>query len=271
MRRIPTVISMDATPANIDDLGVAYRHKRGGNAVELFKRQVNRHAFSAARAMVTWSSWAADSLERDYGVARGKIRVVHPGVDLAMFRPPERRPATSKPRILFVGGDFTRKGGFDLLEAVRAIQGTVEVDIVSPSAPGAPAGEYRVHAGLAPQSSALLELFRRADIFVLPTHGDCFGLAIAEAMATGLPVIATDVGGISEMVSSGANGYLVPPHRPGELALALRTLVADAALRDRMGKDSLLRARKVLDAARNNRAIFQLMADLAGFRQAVPA
>lgn len=270
MRSIPTVISLDATPFNIDDLGLAYRHERGARAVEAFKRRINQRAFASARALVTWCNWTANSLENDYQVDPDKVQVVHPGVDLDLFRPPDRRPVNLKPRLLFVGGDFTRKGGFELLEALQSLESTFELDIVSGGAPDL-SGGYRVHAGLAPQSEGLLELFRRADIFVLPTRGDCFPQAIAEALASGLPVIATDVGGIREMVTPGVNGYLVPPRAPQDLARALRSLIDDPALRRRMGSESLARAREAHDARRNNRTIFELMSRLAAARQPVPA
>jgi glycosyltransferase involved in cell wall biosynthesis len=270
MRSVPTVISLDATPFNIDDLGIAYRHQRGARPVEALKRRINQHAFASARAVVTWCQWAAKSLERDYGVDAGKIEVVHPGVDLGLFRPRELRPENARPRLLFVGGDFTRKGGPELLEAVRSLDGGFELDIVSGSAPDL-SGGYRVHPGLAPQSQELLELFRRADIFVLPTRGDCFPQAIAEALASGLPVVATDIGGIREMVTPGVNGYLVPPRSPQELARALRSLIEAPLLRQRMGKASLARAQQTHDSRRNNRAIFELMSRLATTPQPVLA
>lgn len=270
MRSIPTVISLDATPFNIDDLGIAYRHRRGARPVEALKRRINQHAFASARTLVTWCTWTAKSLERDYQVDPAKVQVVHPGVDLGLFRPPDQRPANARPRLLFVGGDFTRKGGFELLEAVESLDGSFDLDIVSGSAPDG-AGRHRVHAGVAPQSDRLLELFRQADVFVLPTRGDCFPQAIAEALASGLPVVATDVGGIRELVTPGVNGYLVPPRAPHDLARALRSLIQDPGLRARMGAESLARARQAHDAQRNNRAIFELMSNLATTAQPVLA
>jgi len=268
MRTVPTVISIDATPLNIDYLGAAYNHRRSPGAVEAIKRILNRRALTSARAVVSWCAWAAESLRVDYGVDAERIRVMHPGVDLDLFRPAESQAAGRKPRVLFVGGDFARKGGHDLLQAVRSLP--VELDIVSPSAP-AVGGGHRVHAGLKPQSEGLLELYRNADVFVLPTLGDCFPQAIAEALASGLPVVATDVGGIGEMVTDGVNGFLVAPGSPTELERALRRLAEDPDLRRRMGRESLARARAGHDAMRNNRAIFDLMAQIAELPQAVPA
>ncbi len=271
MRSVPTVISLDATPLNIDDLAAAYRHQRGARPVEVLKRAVNRRAFDSARTLVCWCGWAAESLHQDYDVDPTKVEVIHPGVDLELFRKGEKRHESRIPRLLFVGGDFKRKGGDELLRAVRLLRGPLDLDIVSPAAPAVEAVNVRVHAALKPQSEGLLDLYRRADIFVLPTQGDCFPQAIAEALAAGLPVVATDVGGIREMVTPGVNGYLVQPGAADELAGALRRLVEDPALRERMGQESLARARSGHDARRNNRKIFDLMARLAAVPQAVPA
>ena len=127
-----------------------------------------------------------------------KVQVIRPGVDLRRFRP---RPAGRPPgpaRILFVGGDFVRKGGDDLLEAVRYLGDSAELDLVTasapPSLPGSP--RIRVHVGLDHNSEQLFDLYRRADVFVLPSRGECYGHVICEALASGLPVVACDVGAV---------------------------------------------------------------------------
>src|SRR5437867_1389572 len=68
MRSVPTVISIDATPLNIDYLGAAYNHRRSPGPVEAIKRILNRRALTSARAVVSWCAWAAESLRVDYGV-----------------------------------------------------------------------------------------------------------------------------------------------------------------------------------------------------------
>ncbi|HEV2034900.1 MAG TPA: glycosyltransferase family 4 protein [Candidatus Dormibacteraeota bacterium] len=262
---IPTVISLDATPANFDDQGRAYGHHAQNRVFEAVKRKINQRAFGAAQTLVTWCRWSADSLERDYGVPAAKTMVVHPGVDLDLFRPDPERSRPGAVRLLFVGGNFARKGGRDLLEALRVLRGQVELDVVTGSeVEGIPPEVLcRVHRGLQPQSAELVRLYRDADVFVLPTRGDCFPQVIAEALACGLPVVATDVGGIREMVDAGVNGWLVPPESPRELAGAIASLVNDESLRRRMGQSSLNTGRREHDMLRNNRAIFAAMARLA--------
>ena len=262
---VPTVISLDATPINFDDQGRAYGHRAQNRMVEAVKRKINQRAFGAAQTLVTWCRWSADSLERDYGVPAGKTIVVHPGVDLDLFRPDPYRRRGGAVRVLFVGGNFARKGGDDLLEALRGLDGQVQLDVVTGSAVEAIPAEVlcRVHHGLHPQSAELVRLYRDADLFVLPTRGDCFPQVIAEALACGLPVVTTDVGGISEMVGPGVNGWLVPPGSPRDLAGAIESLVNDESLRDRMGRASLALGRREHDMLRNNRVIFEAMSRVA--------
>ena len=83
MRRVPTVVSLDATPVNFDRVGSAYSHSVSNPAFEAAKRAVNRRTFGAAAGIVTWCRWAADSLREDYGVPGEKIRVIPPGVDVS--------------------------------------------------------------------------------------------------------------------------------------------------------------------------------------------
>jgi glycosyltransferase involved in cell wall biosynthesis len=86
---------------------------------------------------------------------------------------------------------------------------------------------------------------------------------IAEALACGLPVVSTGVGGIREMVDAGVNGWLVPPESPRDLAGAIESLVKDEWLRRRMGLASLALGRREHDMLRNNRCIFEAMASVA--------
>jgi glycosyltransferase involved in cell wall biosynthesis len=262
---VPTVISLDATPSGFDGQGPAYGHRAQNRSIEAVKRRINQRALGAARALVAWSRWTADSLERDYGVPAGKTTVVHPGVDLDLFTPGPEHRRDGAVRALFVGGDFARKGGPELIEALRRLRGQIELDIVTGSNAVAVPPEVvcRVHRGLQPQSAELVRLYREADLFVLPTRGDTFAQVIAEAMACGLPIIATGIGGIGEMVHEGINGWMVPPGSPRDLARALESLADDEPLRRRMGLSSLALARQEHDMLRNNRAIFEAMARVA--------
>ena len=176
-------------------------------------------------------------------------------------------------RVLFVGGQFERKGGIDLLDAMRRLGPRAELDVVTGSEiAGVPDDvRVRVHRGLSPQSPELVRLYREADIFALPSWGDCMPQAVAEALAAGLPVVATDVGAIPEMVNDSVNGFLVRPRDPRALGVALETLVTDARKRAAFGRWSRVFAEQEHDARKNNRAIFALMRAVSRARQPVAA
>jgi glycosyltransferase involved in cell wall biosynthesis len=270
MRELPAVVSLDATPKNFDDVGAAYGHRRASGPAEALKTAANRRALRAAAALVTWSRLAAGSLVADYGVSEDRVHVIPPGVDLGRFRPREGPRPEGPVRVLFVGGDFERKGGPDLLAALAGLAG-VELDVVTGADVRPPAGVVcRVHRGLTPGQPELLRLYHDADVFALPSRGDCLPQALAEAAASGLPLLATSTGAVPEIVADGRNGLLVAPGAPDDLRLALRRLVERPAERAAMGAESLALARREHDAMANCRRIFELMASVSGVRTPTP-
>ncbi len=94
-------------------------------------------------------------------------------------------------------------------------------------------------------TSEIIKLYRHATAFLLPTSWEGFGIVIVEAFLFGLPVIATDVGAVSELVVDGKNGLLVPPHSPQDLCKAIRTLLDDDDLRRRLSTGALKTAHEV--------------------------
>jgi glycosyltransferase involved in cell wall biosynthesis len=264
MRAIPTVVSLDATPVNFDSQGGSYGHARNRPALEAVKLRLNQSVFRRASALVSWCQWAADSLVADYGVPEDKISIIHPGVDVNLFRPREGAGSRNAVRILFVGGDFERKGGADLLQAMKQLGPLAELDVVTGSHFDPPSGVVcRVHRGLSPQSAQIVELYREADIFALPARGDCFPQAVAEALAAGLPIVASRTGAIPEMVRDGVNGWLVPTGDPRALSGALESLILSSTLRRQMGAASRGVAEREHDADANNRRIIELMIAVA--------
>jgi glycosyltransferase involved in cell wall biosynthesis len=270
MKQTPTILSLDATPINIDSIGPAYRHKQRSDTVEHLKKFLIKRSFERAAHLVTFSHWAKDSLIDDYGVSRHKITVNPSGLDLKRWNVSneERIVSEADPtaRILFVGGDFRRKGGEVLLQSAAVMQEKWAVDIATnePTISGANGiPNVQIHRGLKAGTPELLALYRKANIFVLPTLGDCSPWAILEAMAMRLPVIATSVGGIPELVIHGETGLLIPPDSSEALIAAVRELGRDPKRRHVMGIAARKRVEKYFDSAQNYRNLIDLIKSIA--------
>lgn len=241
MRRWPTVVSIDATPRQYDEFGEFYAHDRDAPWLERIKTRANVRCFRRAAHVVAWSEWAKQGLVDHYDVSPENVSVIAPGVDLAHWTACDRSVEPHRTvRILFVGGDLHRKGGDLLVEAVRRLRADpdvpdVELDLVTGADVADDAG-INVHRGLTSNAPELIALYHAADIFCLPTLGDCLPMVLAEAAAAQLPLVSTDVGAISEIVKPGLTGALVPTGDVHALVSALATLIADPDLRQRLGR-----------------------------------
>lgn len=272
MRRNPCVIVTDVTPKQFDEMGQYYGHPAARESLlSRYKHRVNVDVYRSARLLLPWSNWTKRSMMADYGVPEEKIVVVPPGVNVDEWTPPAPgvREASlaraGKPRVLFVGGDFSRKGGDALLEwFARRGSGGCELHLVTRQPPALetlPPGLH-IHTGLEASDPRLRALYAESHIFALPTRADCFGVASIEAMATGLPVITTSVGGIPDIVEDGRQGFLVPPDDAEALAARLDTLLADAELRRDMGRLGRERVLTLFDAHKNAVRQIALMKEL---------
>jgi glycosyltransferase involved in cell wall biosynthesis len=116
-----------------------------------------------------------------------------------------------------------------------------------------------VHQGLKPNSPELKRLYGEADIFCLPTHGDCLPMALAEAGAVGLPIVSTRVAAIPEIVQEGVNGFLVQPRDTAGLALALDRLAGSESLRKEMGAQSYQIVTRDHNVERNAERLMQVI------------
>lgn len=274
MRRVPSVISLDATPVQYDALGAFYGHTPSGNArLEDVKKRLNQRAFGASRHLVTWSQWTKDSLVADYGVPAQKVTVIPPGVDQTLFLPdPAARPGDGVTRLLFVGGSFARKGGELLLRWARetSVAAPWELHLVTRD-PVPDTAHVFVHRDVDNNGSELVGLYQGSDVFVLPTLADCFPLVSMEAMSCGLPVVTSRMGGIPEIVREGETGFLMEPGDYSSLAQRLDRLVADASLRQALGQAALEQAREKFDCRVNMGRILEIMTtgNSAGYSEGV--
>lgn len=181
------------------------------------------------------------------------FRIVPNGVDVDRFaraEPARRLPVG--PKILFVGRLEPRKGFRHAVAALSALSAEMPEAVLVAAGEGpdaravrdAPAGvrERVLLLGAVPYAD-LPGYHAACDVFLAPnTGGESFGIVLAEAMAAGLPVVASDIPGFREVVRDGTEGLLVPPGNPSAIAGALRTVLADDALRERLGEAGRRRA-----------------------------
>jgi 1,2-diacylglycerol 3-alpha-glucosyltransferase len=157
--------------------------------------------------------------------------------------------------ILFVGRLIPEKGVFDLLEAYAKLDASVRSEVGLVFAGDGISGVELAHRaqqinpgvvcspGFA-QREDLAGLYALAEMLVLPTHSDPWGLVVNEAMACGLPIIVSSVAGCSsDLVEDGWNGYVVPPRDPQRLSLAIDSLLRQPELKQQMSARSLERIR----------------------------
>ena len=270
LKRIPSVVSLDATPIQYDSLGEYYSHQTGPAWLEQLKWQLNRDCFQKAEHLVAWSEWAKGGLVDGYQAPPEKVTVIPPGVNINEWQI-ERPENSSKDtlKILFVGGNLQRKGGLILLEAFRKLRAEgctnqdgkpIEIELHLATRDQIPpeAGVF-VYNNMQPNSEPLKELYAQTDIFCLPTYGDCLPMVLSEAGASGMPLVSTDVAAIPEIVQDGKTGFLVPVGNADALTSALRKMISNGDLRIRMGKQALDVVRQHYDAQRNARQLVDLM------------
>jgi glycosyltransferase involved in cell wall biosynthesis len=265
MRAIPTLLSLDATPKNLDELGPSYAHAVGHPAVEHLKLLTHRRVMRNAAHFTTWSRWTRDSLTRDYGAPADKVTVIHPGTVLSNYPSPETRKLRSEGplRVLFVGGDFVRKGGDMLLDVFRRhFKGRCELHLVT-AADIPPEEGVFVYRGLKPHSPELLARYRDADVFALPTRGDCLAVVMGEAMASSLPIITTRVGAHPEAVVDGESGYVLKVDDAERLRDGLDRLASNRELLFKMGQRSRQIGEERFDMNKNANQIADILVGLA--------
>ena len=222
-----------------------------------FKRRLlNRWAVSRADALLAVSDSAAAHVRREWGVPAHKLAVIRNGVNVERFR-----PAASPDEILRLRSELGLGQADQVVVCVANFMPIKGLDVLLRAWPAVAAarparhllllGEGPLQAHLqslawnlgcrqsvlfAGCRESVAELLRAADLFVLPSHYEACSNAILEALATGLPVVACDVGGNRELIADGQTGWLVPPGSPEALARCLVEALADETQLRQIGR-----------------------------------
>ena len=197
----------------------------------------------AAAAVVTTSGWARRTVLDLYALPDDRVHVAEPGADAVALAP----GTATADALLSVGAVIPAKGHDVLVDALGTVAGmpwscvcvgSVErdpafaADLRQRVADGALDG--RVSFPGPCTGAELATAYAAADLLVVPSRAESYGMVVTEALGRGLPVIATDVGGVAEVVRDGENGLLVSPQDPQALADALRRVLSDAAVAERL-------------------------------------
>lgn len=218
---LPIVFYHDATFAGLVDYyprfsNLCWEYRRAGHAID-------RAALTRCRLAVYTSDWAMMSAHQHYGIDEHKLRVVPRGANIE--RPPSPQEVesgisardTAICRLLWVGTNWERKGGPFALEvaaelARRGMPTRLTIVGMRPHVPTdyEPFTEVlgRLSKADPAQAKKLEEAYTRSHFMLLPTTAECFGQAVAEASAFGVPVLASRTGGVPSAVSDGVNGRL---------------------------------------------------------------
>jgi glycosyltransferase involved in cell wall biosynthesis len=219
----------------------------GHRPVDAESRVRERAVLAAAAAVITTSAWTRGRLLELYPLSASEVHVAEPGVDWAPLA-----SGTAAGRSLLCVAAVTFDKGYDvLLDALATLRelswrclcvGSLDRDpgFVGELVRGMPAHglDDRVELAGTQTRTELERSYAAADLVVLASRAETYGMVITEALARGLPVVATDVGGVPEALGHGTEGVrpglLVPPEDPAALAAALRAWITDAELRRRL-------------------------------------
>ena len=229
-----------------------------------FLRIFEEKMFERSNKLIAVSDFTRRELMHYYKVKEDKIRVIHNGVDVDKFKPAsDKRKAKEELgfnpddiAILSVGRLYARKGLFTLIESMPAVvkrfrnaqfiisgkgQSNEMKKLVS-HATRLGVKDNIIFTGYFPDAK-LPKLYQAADVFAFSTFYEHHPFAVLEALATGLPVVTTNVGGIPETIEDGKNGFLCQPFNPREFSSRILYLLEHPAVASEMG----FRARKTIE------------------------
>ena len=249
-------------------LGAWKRAQMGGDPEEMetkfnFNLRIAEEVriFKSVMAQSVTTELQGDKLEELYDFTSDNIVVIPPGVDVHTYRPPQPGPAARKSRlpkkyILCLSRIDSNKGHDLLLNAFDIVRKSLsDIDLVI--AGGSPnpqqreldifatmrsiidekAMEGRVHIiGYVPDED-MAPLYQQAELFVLPSLFEPFGMTVLEAMACGTAVVASKFGGIRNVVTTGENGVLIDPSDPEEFSQAIVSILSDSKLAGRLADE----------------------------------
>jgi glycosyltransferase involved in cell wall biosynthesis len=226
--------------------------------------EAEQRTLHVAAAVVATSEATGRRLVEQHGLDPARVHVAPPGVDPA----PLSEPWPTGTRLACVAAVTPRKGHDVLVDALQRLRGLDWTCVCAGSLDVAPAHAGAVReavavAGLAGRIAfpgplvgpGLDALYGAADLLVLPSRREPYGMVVTEALARGVPVLASAVDGVPQALGAAGAGMLVPPGDAAELAAALRRWLTEPALRERLRAAAADRRRQLPEWADTARAL----------------
>lgn len=204
--------------------------------------RLEKQQFERAHVVLTAGRHVANEIERTYGIPPDRVFAVGGGTNFSttLGDVAARQTDTPTKNVLFVAKDFERKGGHVLLEAMRHVRNAHPDAILTIVGPPQPM--VREHGtewiGRVSERDEMARLYQRADLFVLPSLHEPYGLAVQEALHFGLPCVVSDTGALPELVGNGRAGIVVRAGSAEELADALTLLLGSPERRRELSGES---------------------------------
>lgn len=208
-----------------------------GNWKSRLQLDAMRRVAERGHSFLGMSRWAIQGMRSDYGLKPEQIFYLPPPVDTDFFTPQDRSSRNGRLKILFLGGDFWRKGGDVVMDVARDPEFSgFEWHFITRDSQEQN-GTVWFHSGVTPQSPKLLGIMAQCDLLVLPTRADCSSLAALEALSCEIPVIINLTGGTGDIVTTCFNGFLLDEPGPSAVKQALRRYIEEPELLSVHGKN----------------------------------
>lgn len=225
-------ISSPGTPHFVytDHTFLANRQYPGWNPADLpspKRIELEKQLYQNATAVFTRSSNISRSIREDYGLPAGQTACVYAGSNALLESVDLEKKDYSGQHVLFVGIDWERKGGPEAIEAFRRVLADMPNARFTIVGPDLTLNLPNVSCVGQVPVDQVHRYFEDATVFFMPTRHEPFGVVFVEALSYGLPVIATQVGAIPDMVHDGQNGYLCSVGDVEGMARALKVLLSD--------------------------------------------
>lgn len=263
---LPLVVCLDATFAQLRRTpwffsNIAQRILEPLTIGDLLTKEAS--LFSRATKLFAWSSSVAESLRNEYRIDSNKISLLPPSLDFPVEPPPERKIA-GVPRILFLGGDFQRKGGPLLLDCYRRfLRHRAALDIVTQTEIEAEDG-VKVYRNVRAHTPLWRQIWEGADLFVFPSRLETFGIVLLEAHCFAVPVVASSAGAAKELLDDGKAGWLLPDLGAASLGKVLVQALDDAVHRRRRALHGFELARKFYSLEANTNFLADSLRQFTG-------